>query len=197
VKILLQLQDLSGYLEKKDKFRLKIARIHEDYSRLSAFKYRLDRAWLGKTEEAEMDDYQKYEAECRVIRKVNKVLLDEFEGWLKASALSEKTISDHLSNIEFFINDYLLYEDACEAKEGVYEVSMFLGYWFIKKAMWASPASIKSNAASLKKFYAFMFEQGLVDKEALADLKQTIKEEMPEWLAAVRRFDKPEFEDIW
>jgi hypothetical protein len=48
VEILRQLRDLSGYLEKKDKFRLKIARIYEDYSRLSAFTYRLDRAGLGK-----------------------------------------------------------------------------------------------------------------------------------------------------
>jgi site-specific recombinase XerD len=144
-----------------------------------------------------MDDYQKYEADCKAIKKVNKVLLNEFEGWLKTFALADKTISDHLSNIDFFINEYLLYEDARKATEGVYEVSMFLGYWFIKKAMWASPSSIRRNAASLKKFYTFMAEEGLVDEEALVELKQTIKEEMPEWLAAVRRFDEPEFEDIW
>jgi len=52
---------------------------------------------------------------------------------------------------------------------------MFLGYWFIKKAMWASQASIKSNAASLKKFYAFLLEKGLVEQEDLIELEETIK----------------------
>jgi hypothetical protein len=47
-------------------------------------------------------------------------------------------------------NDYLLYEDALEAKDGVDAVSWFLGDWFIRKAMWSSQASIKENAASLK-----------------------------------------------
>jgi intergrase/recombinase len=147
-----------------------------------------------------MDDYEKYEADCKKIRKANESLLVEFERALKSSNLSEKTIRNHLSNIEFYINEYLLYEDATEAKDGVHSVSMFLGYWFIKKAMWASQASIKSNAASLKKFYTFLAGKGLIDKEDLNDLKETIKEEMPEWLATLKRYDDPsieEMEDVW
>jgi site-specific recombinase XerD len=49
---------------------------------------------------------------------------------------------------------------------------MFLGYWFICKAMWASRASIKSNAESLKKFYAFMVAKGRVTQEDLPDLRR-------------------------
>ena len=52
-----------------------------------------------------MDDYQKYEDDCKAIRKVNKRLLNEFEAWLKASAVSEKTIKQHLSNIDFYVNE--------------------------------------------------------------------------------------------
>jgi hypothetical protein len=47
---------------------------------------------------------------------------------------------------------------------------MFLGYWFIKKAMWAKQSAIKSNAASLKKFYTFMHEKGLGIGEHLVSL---------------------------
>lgn len=111
--------------------------------------------------------------------------------------MSEKTINNHVSNIDFYVNEYLLYDDATEAKDGVYAVGMFLGYWFIRKAMWASRSSIKGNATSLKKFYAFMHEKGLINKEALIDLKQTIKKDMPEWLATLRRFDEPLIEDVW
>ena len=54
--------------------------------------------------------------------------------------------------------------------------------------MWSSPASIRSNAASLKKFYGFMAEKGLIGKDDLIDLKATIKEGMPDWLEAINRF---------
>lgn len=74
---------------------------------------------------------------------------------------------------------------------------MFLGYWFIRKAMWASPSSIKGSAASLKKFYAFLQEKGLIDIDDLDDLKETIKEDMPEWLATLKRYDDPLIEDVW
>ena len=144
-----------------------------------------------------MDDYEKYEEDCKKIRKDNESLLNEFEVWLKSSGLSKKTINNHVSNIDFYINEYLLYEDATEAKDGVDAVGMFLGYWFIKKAMWASQSSIKGNATSLKKFYTFLQEKGLIDKEDLTDLKQTIKEDMPEWLATLDRYDDPSVEDVW
>jgi site-specific recombinase XerD len=144
-----------------------------------------------------MDDYEKYEEDCKKIRKVNERLLNEFELWLKSAGLSEKTINNHLSNIEFYVNEYLLYEDAIEAKDGVDAVGMFLGYWFIKKAMWASKSSIKGNATSLKKFYTFMHEKSLIDKEDLTDLMQTIKKDMPEWLETLERYDNPSVEYVW
>ncbi len=144
-----------------------------------------------------MDDYEKYEDDCKTIREANKLLLNEFEVRLKSSSLSKNTIDTHISNVEFYVNEYLLYEDATEAKDGVNAVGMFLGYWFIKKAMWASKSSIKSNATSLNKFYTFMHEKSLIDKEDLSDLKETIKKGMPEWLATLERYDDPSVEDVW
>ena len=144
-----------------------------------------------------MNDYEKYEKDCKRIREANERLLIEFDVWLKSSGLSEATINNHSSNIDFYINEYLLYEDATEAKDGVSGVGMFLGYWFIRKAMWASPSSIRGNAASLKKFYTFLHEKGLTDKDDLNGLKQTIKEDMPEWLSTLERYDDPSTEDIW
>jgi len=144
-----------------------------------------------------MDDYKKYEIERKKIRKDNEQLLNEFEESLKSSGLSEKTINDHISNIDFYVNEYLLYEDANEAKDGVDAVDMFLGYWFIKKTMWASQSTIKGNATSLKKFYTFLYGKGLIEKAELVDLKETIKEGMPEWLATLERYDDPSVEDVW
>ncbi len=144
-----------------------------------------------------MNNYEKYENECKKIRKANKQLLSKFELSLKSSGLSKNTTNNHVSNIDFYINEYLLYEDAIEARDGVEAVGMFLGYWFIKKAMWASQSSIKGNATSLKKFYSFLYEKGLIEKDDLDDLKETIKEGMPEWLATLDRYDDPSVEDVW
>ena len=144
-----------------------------------------------------MDEYEKYQEACKKIRRFNERLIDGFENWLKASGLSEKTIQKHLYNIDFYINEFLLYEEATDAKDGAGSVDLFLGYWFIRKAMWASQSSIRGNAASLKKFYTFMHEKGLIDGDDLAALKQTIKMEMPEWLATLERYDDLAIEDIW
>lgn len=145
-------------------------------------------------------DYKKYEANCKKIRQENKNLLDEFTTWLRKSNLKKKTIDSHVENVDFYINEFLLYDDAVEAENGAHGVSMFLGYWFIKKAMWASPSQIKANAASLKKFYTFMYEKGKIEKDDLDDLKETIKEGMPEWTGTMERYDDPtieDMEDVW
>ena len=143
-----------------------------------------------------LNDYEQYEAECERIRESNANLLGDFEDWLQKSGLADKTIRQHVENIDFYINEYLLYEDAVEPQDGIDDVSMFLGYWFIRKAMWASESSIRSNAASLKKFYTFLHERGLVSKDDLDSLKETIKEEMPDWLATLARYNDPSITDM-
>jgi len=146
------------------------------------------------------NEYQKYERACKRIEKNNAKLLEQFDQWLSAKGLSEKTVRRHVENADFYINAFLLYEDAIPAKDGASHISMFLGYWFIRKAMWASPRAIRENAASLKKFYTFMWEQGQIDRDELQDLKETIKEEMPEWVGTIERYDDPDItdpEEIW
>lgn len=139
-------------------------------------------------------DYSDYETKCAAVRQENKVLLEGFELWLKEKGLGENTVSNHLNNIDFYINDFLLYYDVIPAAEGADEISSFLGNWFIRKAMWASESSIRSNAASLKKFYQYLYELDMVPREELAELKLCIKEDLPDWLEELRRFDSLAFD---
>ena len=143
-----------------------------------------------------MEDFDEYEIRCKIIRQDNFNLLDEFIIWLRGKGLTEKTIQKHVNNIELYINHFLLYEDETEAKNGVSMVDMFLGYWFIKKAMWANVAQIKSNAGSLKKFYGFMCKKGQIKQEQLDDLNVLIKQGMPEWIATMERYDDPNIDDM-
>lgn len=140
-------------------------------------------------------DYDELEKACEQIIEENQRLLEAFEKALSAKGLSQKTIKNHLDNVDFYVNQYLLHTDAVQARDGITDVSMFFGYWFIRKAMWASESSMRSIAASLKKFYAFLVERGDVDAEDLAGLKAEIKEEMPSWLETLRRYDDPDDPD--
>jgi site-specific recombinase XerD len=146
-----------------------------------------------------MSEYDEYERECNSIREENKALLDDFESWILGNGLSKSTAKKHRENIDFYINDFLLYEGPKHASDGVDEVGMFLGYWFVRKAMWANAASVKANAASIKKFYDFMLERGEVDPEAVKGMKERIKEDLPEWVATMERYDDPSIdpEDVW
>jgi hypothetical protein len=88
--------------------------------------------------------------------------------WLRDSRLKPKTVSGHLENVSFFINECLLSDEIPRTPaEGVRWVDYFLGYWFIRKAAWASPESIRANAGSIRKFYAFMAETGRVPENGL------------------------------
>ena len=62
--------------------------------------------------------------------------------------------------------------------------------------MWANKSAIKENAASLKKFYQYLYEDGKVSKETFSAMKESIKENMPEWLATMERYDDPDIEDM-
>jgi len=123
------------------------------------------------------------------IEKANKKHLEAFEKSLRDNGLSKKTIDNHVSNVDFYINGYLCDRLEKDVTCGCYEVDGFLGDWFIRKALWSSCAHIKGNAASLKKFYAFMLENGAVEQKDYDALCCTIKEEMPAWLEAMERFE--------
>lgn len=125
--------------------------------------------------------YEEYEIEAEKIREENKKLLVEFGSWLSENGLKEKTIKKHSQNIDFYINEFLLYDDCKRAIDGISSVSSFFDWFFPKKAMWSSITTTKENVSSLKKFYKFFVEQESLDITDYHSLLSTIKEEMPDW----------------
>ena len=98
------------------------------------------------------------------------------------AGLKEKTIKNHLFNVDFYINEYLLRVEPLEMKDGCgYEIDIFLGDFFIRKCLWSTPATIKSTAASIKKFYKSMKEHGYISSDSYTELCDTIKESMDIW----------------
>lgn len=125
--------------------------------------------------------YEQYEKECEEIRKVNGELIKIFENELKEKGLVKKTIKNHIENIDLYINDYLLREDALPMENGLTKLDSFF-YFFIHKCMWSTPPSCKAMGASIKKFYRCMMEHGKIDKSDYELLSQDIKEMMPFWV---------------
>lgn len=136
-----------------------------------------------------MDDDEDIEEKCKIIRQNNIKLLEDFCEWLEVKRLSKKTIRVHVNNIELFVNHFLLYGNSYEAKDGVLEVNEFFIDWFIRKTNWANVNQIKANVTSLKKFFTFMFEKGEIKQEELDNLRDIIKEEMPNWITNMKEFE--------
>ena len=84
------------------------------------------------------------------------------------------------------------YEDAYPMEEEVSMIGMFLGYFFIRKCMWSTPNTIRSNAASLKKFYICMMEAGKIENADYDYVCESIKEGMPEWIADCEQYNDPD-----
>lgn len=139
-----------------------------------------------------MFDFEKYEAACEAIRTTNNELLDLFEKDLVLAGLSPKTIRSHLSNVDFYINEYLLREDLTPMGDGVGMIDDFLGNFFIRKCMWSTPSTIKSTAASIKKFYKCMLDNGNIKKKEYDYLCSEIKEGMEQWQADCAAFNDPD-----
>ena len=126
--------------------------------------------------------YDDFENKVQEIREENKVILEDFKKWLLMSGLKEKTVKKHALNVDFYINDFLLYDDCVHAKDGIILLNGFFNWFFPRKAMWSSKASTKETAAGLKKFYKYLAEAGIVEDEDYQCLLSDIKNEMPEWL---------------
>ena len=139
-----------------------------------------------------MFDYEEYEKECDRIRKDNGELLSLFEDDLTNAGLSSKTIRRHLSNVDFYINEYLLREEPLTIEYGTAKLDTFLGDFFIRKCMWSTPASIKSTAASIKKFYRCMLDHSKLDKKYYDCLCDDIKENLEQWQDECAIYNDPD-----
>ena len=126
---------------------------------------------------------QEYKKRCEEQRDRNKKLLADFESDLREKGLTNKTISRHLDNVDFYINEYLLREEPYPAEQGVTMINSFLGYFFIYKCMWSTPSTTKTTAASIKKFYKSMFDHGNLQQSDYDFLCSEIREGMPDWQA--------------
>gem|GEM_PF-130186 len=142
--------------------------------------------------------YEDFEQKCNEIRTKNSDYLNEFREDLIKAGLKEKTIKGHCENVDLYINVYLLREEPLVMKDGAdpFLIDDFLGYFFIRKCMWSTPATIKSTAASIKKFYKSMLQRGYIEESKYMELLESIKDNMDEWMEECKAYNSPDANDL-
>lgn len=137
-------------------------------------------------------DYEQYLKSRQSIQETNDFLLELFEEDLVKSGLKQKTVNRHLSNINFFLNEFLVRTGALSMEEGISMLDEYLGNFFIRKCMWSTPANIKTNTTSIKKFYKCMLEHRKIKKEDYDFLCSCIKDSMESWQCDCAIYNDPD-----
>ena len=145
-----------------------------------------------------MTKLEEREKQLKENTKRNEDYLKMFEKSLEEKQLTAKTIRKHVSNIDFYLNDYLTYYDEIiKMKDGTQYTGSFLGDWFIRKAMWASKSSIKEMSSSLKKFYEYMSALGFVKISDYQEMCYEIKDNMDLYLENLEDYDNGTFDFLF
>ncbi len=140
-------------------------------------------------------DYEAYEKDCSKIRKQNKSYLDLFEKDMIKARLAYSTIEKHMRNLQLFLDDFLLQEEPLTMVDGLYHLDRFFDF-FARKCTWSSPGTVKTTAASIKKFYKSMLDHGHVNADQYEELCTEIKERKEDWMEATIPYDQDDgFED--
>ena len=109
-----------------------------------------------------------------ILLQQNSVYLHLFE--LDLQGLATKTIKRHLQNMDFFLNTYLLFDEAnpLSMQEGVNTIDDFLGYFLEEKTYFADSTK-RSFVTSLRKFYKSMAKHGKISAEEYNEVEDALK----------------------
>lgn len=115
-----------------------------------------------------------------------KYFADDLHEYKK---LSDKTIQNHVDNVDFYLNFYTVEYLEDSAEEAMHESTLnsFMIDFFPRKALWCSMSAIKEMSASLVKFYKWMNENDLVDNKDFAEFRLAVKENKDSWVTKFKK----------
>ena len=130
-------------------------------------------------------EYADYENRCTVIHQQNSSYLHLFESDI--DGLAPKTIKRHLQNVDFFLNTYLLFDEAnpLSMQDGVNAIDDFLGY-FLEEKTYFTDSTKRSFVTSLRKFYKSMAKHGKITPEQYEDVVESLQDGGAEYKALLK-----------
>lgn len=120
---------------------------------------------------ADFEDYEKKLAEFEVACAKD---LENFRAKLELEGLSEKTIRNHVSNMSFFLEEYLPREWVFSVDRGIIYADTFFDFCK-RKMLCLSKTAVRSYASSLRKFYKVLLDEGRVTKTQYKEMKENMK----------------------
>ncbi len=133
------------------------------------------------------------ERDVNEIVEKNNEYLEVFAQYLEENGLKDKTISRHLWNVSFYLNDFLAYYNNLTMEEGTQFENLddFFGDFFVRKCMWSTPETVKQNIAGLNKFYKCMSINGYIPLEIYENYTTAIKESKEFWIDFCEDYNEP------
>ncbi len=128
-------------------------------------------------------EFIKRKEKIRLNRISNFYALQTFESYLREYNLSDKEIENHLSNIDLFINDYLLRYEVIAFHNGIHTVGEYLTEWLTENFYGVNKKDIEIYIESFIKFYTHNVNGGYLEKDDMIELYQIINDEVRPWLA--------------
>lgn len=125
------------------------------------------------------------ELQLDTIHQQNSSYLHLFESDLQG--LAPKTIKRHLQNVDFFLNTYLLFDEAhpLSMQDGVNSIDDFLCY-FLEFKTYFTDSTKRSFVTSLRKFYKSMLEHGKITPEQYEDVVESLQDGGAEYKALLK-----------
>ena len=119
------------------------------------------------------------------ILQQNSSYLHLFEADLHGFA--PRTIKHHLQNMDFFLNTYLLFDEAnpLSMQDGVNAIDDFLGY-FLEEKTYFTDSTKRSFVTSLRKFYKSMAKHGKITPEQYEDVVESLQDGGAEYKALLK-----------
>ena len=112
-----------------------------------------------------------------VIIEKNKKYLNMFEKFLAKRNYREKTIEKHLSRVDYYINDYLMWGIPKHMEKGCStEIVGFIEYKVNEKVIPASVHNIDFFLSSISLFYECMCEHRIIKRDQFEEFKRDIRE---------------------
>lgn len=153
-----------------------------------------DRETIKFLYETAADAYE--EKTIQGIRDFNKKYLDEFEAELKKIGFSDKTVSKHVTNIRFYIDEYLpktLEYDLFTISDSFDD---FFERYFVEHMLFPSVDEMKEYLTSVKRFVRFMYVKGYYSEREYALCLFMLKLGRGKWLENMAKHEGDFFGDL-
>lgn len=92
-----------------------------------------------------------YNIQCNRIRENNAVVLELFEKGMIARGLSKRTIHRHMSNVDSYINGFLILYDIHPMEDGLHMLSEYLGDFFYSQGSFVNARHDQNRSLKYQK----------------------------------------------